>query len=230
MWKSTSRLIWFAGLGLFLCLFLATAGSASLWLWSGAHRLLTYPWQLLLLATPLLAVTAGALVVADEQLSQPPYWVALLLLALWGSSPYLTADFTRYQPPAKPVAVLGNHEIVVLSATLTENRQPQTATLAVTWQPITVLPFDYNIFFQALHGDDQTLTVAAQLDAQPLGDTQPATTWTPGEILTNTYQLDLTDVAPTVALEYHFGYYDWRNGVRLPVDGGIDDKLVFYGE
>jgi len=228
--RSTSRLIWFGWIGLLLCLFLATAGSALLWQWSGAHRLLTYPWQVLLLTTPLLAVTAGALPVADEQLSRPPYWVALLLLVLLGSYPYLTADFTRYQPPATPVAVLGNHEIIVLSATLTENRQPHTATLAVTWQPITVLPFDYNIFFQALHGDDQTLTVAAQLDTQPLGDTQPATTWRPGEILTNTYQLDLTGVASTVVLEYHFGYYDWRNGARLPVDGGIDDKLVFYGE
>ena len=31
-------------------------------------------------------------------------------------------------------------------------------------------------------------------------------------------------------LRYYFGYYDWRDGVRLPVDGGIDDKLVFYGQ
>ena len=87
----------------------------------------------------------------------------------------------------------------------------------------------YNVFFQALSGDESALTVAAQLDTPPLGNEHPATTWRPGEILTSTYQLDLTGVAPTVQLQYYFGYYDWRNGARLPVDGGIDDKLVFYG-
>ena len=44
--------------------------------------------------------------------------------------------------------------------------------------------------------------------------------------------LDFPNVdAPAGApLLYYFGYYDWRDGRRLPVDGGLDDKLVVDGE
>jgi len=226
----TNRLLCFGWVGLVFCGFAATAGSALLWQGSGASRLLTYPWQLLLLTGPFLAVTAGSLPIIHRQLQQTPYWAALVLLTVFASYPNVTPDFTLYTPPSKPAAVVGNNEIVILSATLTENRQQQAATLAVTWQPIEVIDVDYNIFFQALQGEAQELTVAAQLDAQPLGEEKPATAWRPGEILTNTYQLDLTSIAPTVPLQYHFGYYDWQTGLRLPVDGGIDDKMVFYGK
>ena len=220
---------WLVVLGSIL---LATAGGAFFWQWTHADRLLTYPWQILLPALPFLTLLAALLPVVQPRLQQTPYWPVLLLLTVLSSYPYLTTKFTPYQPPAAPRAVLGDYQIVVLSAELTEDRQQKTATLAVAWQPITVLPTDYTLFFQALAGSDQALTVAAQLDTQPLGNERPATTWRPGEILTNTYQLDLTAVAPQLQagpLQYHFGYYDWRTGARLPVDGGIDDKLVFYG-
>ncbi len=69
----------------------------------------------------------------------------------------------------------------------------------------------------------------AQLDAQPLVD-RPATGWQPGEVLTATYTLDLAAAPPDAALTYYFGYYDWRDGRRLPVDGGRDDKLVLHGK
>ncbi|MBK8800093.1 MAG: hypothetical protein IPM07_29010 [Anaerolineales bacterium] len=72
--------------------------------------------------------------------------------------------------------------------------------------------------------------VVAQLDAQPLGDARPATSWQPGEVLTNTYVLDLSAAPPETPLTYYFGYYDWRDGSRLPVDGGRDDKLVLHGK
>lgn len=227
--------VWLLGFGWFVtisCIFLATADSALFWQWTHADRLLTYPWQILLPALPFLTLIAALLPVVQPQLQQTPYWPVLLLLTVLSSYPYLTTTYTRYQPPAAPQAVLGNYEIVVLSAKVTEDRQQKTATLAVAWQPVAALPTDYNLFFQALAGDEQALTVAAQLDTQPLGNDRPATTWRPGEILTNTYQLDLSAVAPQIQLaplQYHFGYYDWRTGERLPVDGGIDDKLVFYG-
>jgi hypothetical protein len=226
----TNRLFWFGWVGILILILAATAESSLLWQWSGASRLLTYPWQILLLAPALLAITAGALVVTDVQFAKTPYWTILVVLTVFSSYPYLTADFTRYQPPAAPMAVFGKNEIVVLSANLAEDRPQHRATLAVIWQPTTVIHTDYNLFFQAIRQDNSAVTVVAQLDVQPLGSEQPATLWRPGEILTATYQLDLTGVAPTVELEYHFGYYDWRSGARLPIDGGIDDKLVFYGQ
>jgi hypothetical protein len=124
--------------------------------------------------------------------------------------------------------------------------------LALTWQALRPLPFDYNVFFQALRIDqdnqqssrspetpstplsspgttDQTLTIVRQLDRQPLDAAQPATHWQPGEIFTTTYVLDLAELPDDAALVYYFGYYDWRDGSRLPVNLGIDDKLIVYG-
>ena len=41
----------------------------------------------------------------------------------------------------------------------------------------------------------------------------------------------LSNERPTGApLRYYFGFYNWRSGQRLPVDGGIDDKLVLHAD
>ncbi|MEZ4862995.1 MAG: hypothetical protein R3C14_16875 [Caldilineaceae bacterium] len=227
---AVKRMLWFGVIGLGVIIWLSLASSQWFWMASGASRLLTYPWQVLLFTVPLLAMMVGILPTLHPTLRQSPYWVVLLILIVLGSLPYLSTEFTQYQPPTSPLAVLGNNEIVVLTANLSENRQLHQAELAVTWQPIQPLPFDYNVFFQVLSGQDQTLVLANQIDVPPLDGGHPATSWRPGEILTETYQIDLTGIAPNAQLQYYFGYYDWRNGARLSVNGGIDDKLIFYGK
>ncbi len=238
-----------------LLILLSTPLSTLFWQGNYATRLLTYPWQLLLLALPLLAMTAGGLAALQPTLRQTPYWLAMLMLTLLSSIPYLGADYTQFVPPAAPLALFGTHDnIVILKLSLTENRQPRNTEIAVTWQTLQPLAADYNIFFQALRTEigtetgteigttaaqesaspspdgEQTLTVIRQLDQQPLAGLHPATSWQLGTIYTDTYQLDLSDVATDEQLIYYFGYYDWRDGARLPVNGGIDDKLIFYGE
>jgi hypothetical protein len=158
----------------------------------------------------------------------------LAALALLGSYGYLTADFTQVTPPSTPVAVIGaNQELVLLDAELTERPITGTVTLDVTWQVLRPPDFDYQVFFQAVQpsaaGGE---SVIAQLDVQPLQGERAATTWQPGEILTEQYQLAVDRAAFTAdePLRYLFGYYDWRDGARLPVDGGRDDKLILYGE
>ena len=261
LWLSTrkqqtllvNRLFAFSFVGSVVLLLLSTPMSALLWQWSQGSRLLTYPWQLLLLALPLLVVTAGGIVALHPVLRQTPYWLTVLVLTLFSSAPYLKADYTQFTPPAAPLAFFGTHnEIVVLRLALTENRQPRSAEIAVTWQTRQPLTADYNIFFQALRTEasaarsdasptpdnGQPLAVVGQLDQQPFGGIRPATSWEIGTIYTDTYQLDLADVASNITgnitgddeLIYYFGYYNWDNGVRLPVNGGIDDKLIFYGE
>jgi hypothetical protein len=102
--------------------------------------------------------------------------------------------------------------------------------LAVTWQPLAPLDFDYNVFLHAVTGEGADEQVVAQFDVQPLAGAQPATAWRPGQILAETYTLDLSNAPAGAPLRYYFGYYDWRDGRRLPVDGGLDDKLVIDGE
>jgi len=237
VWRGTApdRLMWFCLGGALALILLSLNVSAPLWRVTRADRLFTYPWQTLLLAGPLLAALAGSLPALSLSLRRPLLWTVLTGLVVLASYPYLTTAFTQVEPPPSPRAIFGgNNEIVLLNAALTEDRTAQEAQLDVTWQVLQPLPFDYNVFFQALAEGEGEPQVMSQLDAQPLQGERPATTWVPGEIFTDTYTLDLAatgvqaaDVAP--GLRYDFGYYDWRDGSRLPIDGGIDDKLILYG-
>ena len=222
------RLLAFAFMGGLLLVLLALGWSAPLWQISGAERLLVYPWQVLLLAAPLLAAAAGSLPVLLPDLASPPYWTVLVALTVLASYPYLAPRYTTVPPPARPVALLGANQLAVLAADLTE--ADGRAALDVTWQVLQPLASDDNVFFQAVRGEGESEQVVAQLDAQPAGADRPPTSWEPGEIFTQRYTLDITQAPPGAPLRYYFGFYDWRSGERLPVDGGIDDKLVLHGD
>jgi hypothetical protein len=231
-----NRLLVFSYAGIIILLFLSTGASTALWQLSHADRLLSYPWQILLLTAPLLAVTAGSLPVLHSGFERTTYWLVLISLTVLGSYPYLNAEFTQVIPPEQPLAVVGfENNLVLLDMDFDENRETSEARLDITWQVLRPLPFDYNIFLQALTEDGNSLNVVAQLDRQPLAGEHPPTAWQMGEILSDSYRLDLS-TTPSFAdqhatgLRYFFGFYDWRDGTRLPINGGIDDKLVFYGE
>ena len=228
--SSINRLLLFCFVGGLVMTGLTLTISAPLWEWTGGGRLLRYPWQLHLLAAPLLAVSAGALPAVSSSFARPAVWSTLITLVVVSSYGLLSADFTQTPPPDRPIAVFGpRHNIAILSMDLVETSDPPQATLYVTWQSLEPLAFDYNVFFQAQAGDLQAPEIIAQLDAQPLGGQRPATSWRPGEILTDTYRLDWLEQPSEVGLRYVFGYYDWRDGTRLLRDGNIDDKLILYG-
>jgi hypothetical protein len=177
-------------------------------------------------------------------LQRTPLWLTLVAIVLLSSSPYLHADYTQVEPPPAPVATFGMRpDLVLLNAQVreqtssapAENQETEadaapSARLDVTWQVLQPLPFDYNVFFQAVTQSGNEWQVVAQLDTQPRQGLGPATTWMVGEIMTDTYELELPADLPEGELRYFFGYYDWRDGTRLPVDGGIDDKLILHGE
>lgn len=227
------RTLLFSAVAVVVLLLLTLGPSAFLWRLSGADRLLTWPWQVLLPGLPFLALMAGSLPSLNSQLACRGYWAALLALGLMSSYPYLTADFTQYTPPAAPVAVYGERgEIVLLEATLHESSAGgYDATLETVWQPVQPIDFDYNLFFQALRpgASGADYEVVAQLDQQPFS-LRPATTWQPGEILTSTYTLALPVDPASASLRYYFGYYNWQDGTRLPVNRGPDDKVVLFGQ
>ncbi len=225
------RLLGFGGLVVALSVLLSLAISEPIWRLTRGQRLLTYPWQVLIFTAPFLALMAGSLPRLRPRLRCAGYWSGLLLLVLLSSYTYLAPNFVNYRPPARPAAILGPHnDILLLEAKLTEESQPPQARLDVVWQPLRPIGFDYNVFFQALQPDPQSgqLQVVAQLDIQPLPD-RPATTWQVGQVITATYRLELPADPAQADLRYYFGLYDWRDGSRLPVDGGADDKVVLYG-
>lgn len=249
-WRTNvlARMLAFAFGWIGIAVLLALPLSAGFWYLTGLTRFFTYPWQILLVAAPFIALAAGSLVTLQPVLAQTRFWGVLVALVVLGSYPYLRADFTTVAPPDRPVAIFGARpDLVILSAELEQDRVAHTATLDVTWQVLHTPHFDYNVFLQALVAEDGSFRTVAQLDTQPLQGTLPATQWQPGQIYTDTYRLDLTPwlaaegdsalpdqtleegTLPGGPLRYDFGYYDWRDGARLPIDGGIDDKLMFYG-
>ncbi len=224
-----ARLLGLAFGGGLLLIALSLGWSAGLWRLSGADQLLTYPWQLLLLAAPLLALAAGCLPVLLPELAAPPYWTVLVAVVVLAGYPYLLPTYTPVPPPARPLALLGANQLAILSAQLDE--ADGSTALDITWQVLQPLASDdNNIFFQAISDEGGDEQVVAQLDTQPLPADRPATSWQPGEIISGRYVLDLPAAPDDAKLRYYFGLYDWRSGRRLPVDGGIDDKLVLYGE
>jgi hypothetical protein len=226
------RLLIFGFVAAGIVILLSLGISAPLWSITGADRLFTYPGQILLPVLPFLAATAGSLPLLAPSLGERSYWATLLAVVILASFPYLLPTYTRYQPPSLPVAVYGERaDLVLLEATVVENSSTDgqgNAELSVIWQPQHPLPIDYNLFFQALRAAGDGYEVIAQLDQQPLTE-RPATDWLPGEIFTATYGLDLPVDPNAVNLRYYFGYYDWRDGTRLPLMGG-DDKVILYGE
>lgn len=224
------RLLWLSVGGAAVAALLSLSASEPLWRLTRGDSLLTYPWQMLLAIAPLLVTPLALLPALFEEMAEAGYWIALMALIVLASLGATMPDYTQVRPAVRPVALFGDNQILIVSAHLTEDAASSSARLEVTWQPLRPLDVDYNVFFQALVINDEAEQVVAQLDAQPLGEAQPATSWRPGQVLTAAYTLDLS-AAPQgrQPLLYYFGYYDWRDGARLPLADN-DDKLVFYGK
>ena len=227
------RLLGFAFGGGLLLVALSLAWSAPLWQLSGADRLLTYPWQILLLAAPLLAAAAGSLPVLLPDLAQaclaPPIGPCWWLSLCWRATRTWRPPTRPCSRPPSPLAMLGTNQLAILAADVTEGgrqrhaRRHLAGAAAAGERRQRLLPGNCRRRRRA-NGS------VAQLDTQPAGPDRPATTWQPGEILTQRYTLDMAQAPPGEPLRYYFGFYDWSNGERLPVDGGIDDKLVLYAQ
>ncbi len=223
----TRRLLSFSFIAAGVLLVLSLGVSAPIWRLTGAERLLTYPWLVFVLAAPFLAAAAGSLAYSFPALKQPATWSGLVVLVVAASYPYLAPVFTSISAPATPVAVVGENQAVVLHADLKEDKELGRATLTITWQALRPFAGDDNIFFQALTRADAPELIA-QADRPPVAD-RPASGWQPGELFSEHYTLNLPGGSDE-PLQYFFGFYDWRTGERRQIDGGLNDKMVFYGQ
>lgn len=206
---------------------LTLSWSAGLWQATYAQDLLRSPGQLALLAGPFVAALAGGVIRALPVLRSTTLWAALIVLILIAAAPDLQPAYTSVLPSSVPAATFGSNDLVVLSAQVNEAADRETAQLDVTWQALHPLSFDANVFFQAFDASDPR-AVVAQLDKAPVDDA-PSTTWQPGALYSGVYTLTLpADV--TGPLTYYFGLYNWQDGTRLPVNAGLDDKMVFHGQ
>ena len=126
---TAGRLLVFGYVGIAVLLLLVMAFTAPIWQLTGGEQLLTYPWQLLLIAAPLLAAVAGALPAVLPGFSAPPTWAALATLVVLASYGYLAPSYTQVEPAARPAAVLGANQVLILdSAAGRDNRATDGGT------------------------------------------------------------------------------------------------------
>ena len=86
------------------------------------------------------------------------------------------------------------------------------------WRALEPVAEDYVVFTHLL--DPATTTIYAGSDAQPVNWTRPASTWQPGEIITDTHTLTVNPATPP-------GIYELELGLYLPVDGRFDRLRVW---
>ncbi|PKO21454.1 MAG: hypothetical protein CVU38_14685, partial [Chloroflexi bacterium HGW-Chloroflexi-1] len=211
-------------------------------LWRGLPflaRTLTYPWQLLLLTGPWLAWLAGlggraliALLPAERRpAGAVPLIAGLIALALLGVYVDPTAGAAQILNPTPitapmadaPVAIFGEDEIALLDTTTVGTPGPGGwVTVLARWQALRPLDRDYTVFF---HVETPDGAVWGQRDTMPLDGQMPTSTWRPGQVVTDRYQVILQPDAP-IADDYRYllGLYTWQDGVRLAA--GADDKVV----
>ncbi len=211
---------------------LSTTLAAFLWRWLPfLTHTLTYPWQLLLLAGPWLAWLAGLggralLDLWPEEGRQRwtvPLVAGLLTLTLLGAYGVLNPVTTSVPVSDAPVAIFGDDQIALLSAEPVGSPTPGGQIKLLTrWQALRPLDQDYTVFFHAVGPDGNRW---GQQDTMPQNGNLPTSSWQPGQVIEDEYQLTLAADAP-VSSDYRYllGLYQWQTGARLT--SGTDDKIV----
>jgi uncharacterized membrane protein len=92
----------------------------------------------------------------------------------------------------------------------------QTLTLTLYWQGVTEMPISYKVFTH-LVGPDGKLW--GQHDQLPGEGAYPTTGWRPGEFLTDTLGIPVSEGAPAGTYTLIVGMYDPATGARLPARG-----------
>lgn len=87
-------------------------------------------------------------------------------------------------------------------------------TLELVWRSLAPLEADYTVTVQLLGPDGR---IYAQQDGPPLGGVAPTSTWTPGEVLVDTYHLAVSAGAPPGEYRLLMGLYLLDTGERLPL-------------
>jgi hypothetical protein len=214
---------------LLLLLLLTLPVAALLWRLTGLQGLLTMPWQVLALAGLPLAFLAGSVVRLDEDLARLPAWAGLLALVVLASYGSLDLTFTQVDPGREPVAAFRGQDAPRAQVLLldTEIEPPAeispTLVLTVTWQAVEPVAVDYTTFVHLLDADGDRVT---QRDSQPCSGECPTSTWQPGAIVVDRYELALGAESPPGPYTLALGLYLLESGERAAVVGREDDRIV----
>ncbi len=141
---------------------------------------------------------------------------------------YVSPDPDGRDPrqPAIPLSAAFADSIQLTGVTLPEIRHSSftihNSQLPVVfhWQALHPTDRPYTVFLQLLneHGE-----VVSSWDSQPFNGLYPTSLWSPGEFITDTFELPLPDGGlPPGDYRLITGFYDFETGQRLPVASGGD--------
>ena len=95
--------------------------------------------------------------------------------------------------------------------------------VALTWHAPGPTDTPFTVF---VHLVDATGALTAQKDAMPVQNTLPTTCWVAGEVIEDTYELDLPLSAAPGLYSLHIGWYDLRTMERLRLLEGGSDAFI----
>lgn len=96
--------------------------------------------------------------------------------------------------------------------------------LTLYWRSHDTMDTAYTVFTHLLDGGGR---IWAQQDNQPQSGERPTSTWLPGEIVRDEYDLLVNPDAPAGEYVLEVGMYDWDSGERLPVWDDEGERLEY---
>jgi hypothetical protein len=202
---------------------LVTHSTSVLWQASGFSSALRYPWQLLSFAAFAMSLAAGATLCLAPRLAQPPWPAVLATAVIVGSYSYLSPQFTDVQVGGTPVAVLGDEVLLLAYERDGPLRHGATVRFTLMWQGLSPMDTDYTVF---VHVVDQEGTIWAQRDSMPVAGERPTTTWEPGEIIADEYEMMIRLEGPREGCAAEVGLYDPSTGMRLTLPDGATAVIL----
>jgi 4-amino-4-deoxy-L-arabinose transferase-like glycosyltransferase len=89
-----------------------------------------------------------------------------------------------------------------------------TVSLVLYWQAIDEMQVSYTVFTHLLDADER---IWGQMDSIPLGGHAPTTSWLPGEVIPDAYDIAVDPAAAPGSYSIEIGMYDATTGQRLLV-------------
>lgn len=96
----------------------------------------------------------------------------------------------------------------------------QSVDVTLDWLALQPTTTDVNFFVHLVTADGR---LVGQFDGPPLGGSYPTTDWQPGERIIQQVSMPLATDAPPGEIAVRVGWYDWRDGQRLPAPAAPDN-------
>ncbi len=96
--------------------------------------------------------------------------------------------------------------------------------IQLTWRAERDIPTRYKVFVQLLNAEG---ALVAQRDSEPVGDSRPTTTWTPGDLIVDNHALSIPNDLPPTHYSLIIGLYNLNDAFdRLLLPDSQDYYLV----